>query len=272
MLDSVRADVVFGWRLLWKSKATSAAAVVSLALAMGSCVAAFRIIDALLWRPLPIREPERLHVLYRNGIGPDGRPRSSPSFEYPLFAQMRDTASSMADLVAVSYATRRDITYSTDEETEKAYVQWVSGTMFDRFGVAPALGRVLTANDDLKPGAHPVAAISHDYWKRRFGSDPDVIGRKLRMGATEYELIGVAGRRVHGNGARNDHRHLRPDDDERGRNAAQFVLAADFRALEAGCSAAAIARRCQASLSRVPGGNGEGSSELAEGALAGVPQ
>jgi predicted permease len=194
MLDSLRADVVFGWRLLWKSKATSTAAVVSLGLAIGSCVAAFRIIDALLWRPLPIREPARLHALYRNGIGPDGRPRSSSSFEYPLFAQMRDAAAPMADLVAVSYATRRDLTYSTDEETEKAYVQWVSGTMFDRFGVAPALGRVLTANDDLKPGANPVAAISYDYWTRRFGSDPGVVGRKLRMGAIQYEVVGVAGR------------------------------------------------------------------------------
>jgi hypothetical protein len=160
-LDSLRADIVFGRRLLWNAKATSTVAILSLGLATGSCMSAFRIIDALLLRPLPIREPDRLYAIFRKGIGPDGRPRTTASSEYPLYAQMRTAVENQADLIAISYAARRDLTYSSDEETEKAYVQYVSGSMFDKFGVRPALGRVFTENDDFKPGAHPVAVLSY---------------------------------------------------------------------------------------------------------------
>jgi predicted permease len=197
-LDSLRADGVFGWRLIWKTKATSAVAILSLALAIGSCVSAFRIIDALLLRPLPIREPQRLYLLARKGIGPDGRPRTTASMEYPLYQQMRAAAANQADLLAVSYVNRLDLTYTSDEENEKAYVQYISGSLFDKFGVSPMLGRTLTEHDDLKPGAHPVAVLSYDYWARRFGSDSAVLGRKFRMAGVEYEVIGVAGRKFTG--------------------------------------------------------------------------
>jgi predicted permease len=74
---------------------------------------------------------------------------------------------------------------------EKAVVQYVSGWMFGTFGLRPALGRLLTENDDLKLRAHPYAVLSYDYWKRRFGQDPKVIGRTFRMGDDLYEIVGV---------------------------------------------------------------------------------
>jgi predicted permease len=197
-LDSLRADVIFGWRLIWKTKATSAVAILSLALAIGSCVSAFRIIDALLLRPLPIRDPQRLYVLARKGIGPDGSARTTASMEYPLYKEMRAAAANQADLLAVSYVNRLDLTYTTDEESEKAYVQYVSGSLFDKFGVSPAVGRTLTENDDLKPRAHPVAVLSYDYWARRFGGDRAVFGRRFRLGGVEYEIVGVAARKFTG--------------------------------------------------------------------------
>src|SRR5260370_13730080 len=67
-LDSLRADTIFGWRQLWKRKVTSAAAILSLALAIGSCTSAFRLIDALILRPLPVRDPDRLYAAVRQGI------------------------------------------------------------------------------------------------------------------------------------------------------------------------------------------------------------
>src|ERR1700722_390878 len=73
-LDSLRADVIFGWRQLKHNKVTSGAAILSLALAMGACISAFRLIDALLLRPLPVTEPERLHVVSFNGFGLGGKP------------------------------------------------------------------------------------------------------------------------------------------------------------------------------------------------------
>jgi predicted permease len=195
MLDSLRADLIFGWRQLNKRKATSAAAILSLGLAIGACTAAFRIIDALFLRPLPIANPERLYAL---SLGESAR-----NFTYPEFRQMR-AAQGSAELIAVSGAPSLDVTYApvqgSAQEIEKAHAQFVSGWMFDSFALRPALGRLFTANDDLKPGAHPVAVLSFDYWNRRFAGDPSVIGRTVRLGpdwrigdtAKAFEIVGVA--------------------------------------------------------------------------------
>ena len=204
-LDSLRADVVFGWRQLKKNKVTSAAAILSLGLAIGASTAAFRLIDALLLRPLPVANAERLYGLSRHVNLPDGKPGSFDGWAYPSFRQMRAAVKGQAELIAVSYAERVDVTYRTDLEMEKAHLQYVSGWMFGAFGLRPALGRLFTENDDLKPGAHPYAVISYDYWKRRFGADPNAIGRKFRLGSKElfagpgagdnvYEIVGIAPR------------------------------------------------------------------------------
>jgi len=191
-LESLRADAVFGWRQLNKTKVTSAAAILSLALAIGACTSAFRLIDALLLRPLPVANPERLYDLSRQGIGPDGRPQNFDGWAYPDFQLMRAAVKNQAELIAISLAEPVDLTYKSDEEMERAYLQYVSGWMFPTLGIRPALGRVFTENDDLKPGGHPYAVLSHDYWTHRFGQDPSVIGRTFRMGNTLYEIAGVA--------------------------------------------------------------------------------
>src|SRR5580658_2902491 len=190
-LGSLRADAVFGWRQLNKTKVTSLAAILSLALAIGACTAAFRLIDALLLRPLPVRNPELLYDLSRQGIGPEGKPQNFDGWAYPDFQLMRAAVKDQAELFAVSYAEPADLTYKSDAEIEKAYLQYVSGWMFPTLGLRPALGRLFTENDDLKPGGHPYAVLSHDYWSHRFGQDPAVIGRAFRMGNEIYEIAGV---------------------------------------------------------------------------------
>ena len=191
-LESLRADAVFGWRQLNKTRVTSLAAILSLALAIGACTSAFRLIDALLLRPLPVANAERLYDLSRQGIGPDNKPQTFDGWAYPDFQLMRAAVANQAELIAVSYAEPIDLTYKSDEETESAYLQCVSGWMFPTLGIRPALGRVFTENDDLKPGGHPYAVLSHDYWTHRFGQDPGVIGRTFRLGNTIYEITGVA--------------------------------------------------------------------------------
>jgi predicted permease len=190
-LDSLRADAVFGWRQIMKRKVTSAAAILSLALAIGACTSAFRLIDALLLRPLPVKDPARLYVVARHGIGPAGNFRVSESCEYPLFRQMRAAVKDQAELIAISYADRVDLTYGSDNEMERAYRQYVSGWMFGAFGLQPAAGRLFTESDDRTPGAHAYAVLSHDYWTRRFGQDPKVVGRTVRIGNDLYEIAGV---------------------------------------------------------------------------------
>ena len=190
-LDSLRADAVFGWRQLRKNQVTSAAAILSLALAIGSCTSAYRLIDALLLRPLPVSEPQQLYSLARQMTGFDGKPGSYDSFAYPDFSLMRASVKDRAELIAISYAERMDITYRSDQDMEKACVQYVSGEMFSSFGLRPALGRLLTEQDDLHPGAHPYAVLSHDYWTNRFARDPGVIGRTLHFNNRVYEIVGV---------------------------------------------------------------------------------
>src|SRR5579863_5707596 len=192
-IDSLRADAVFGWRQIRKRRVTSAAAILSLGLAIGACTAAFRLIDALLLRPLPIAHPERLYGLSYQGINPeDGKPLTGDSYSYPMFRQLRAAVKDQADLLAISYAAPTGLTYGSDEEMERAYRQFGSGWTFDSFGIRPALGRVLTENDDLAPGANPVAVLSYDYWTSRFGRDPKAIGRTFRSGKDLYTIIGVA--------------------------------------------------------------------------------
>lgn len=197
-LESLRNDTIFGWRQLKRNKVASFAAIVSLALAIGACTSAFRLIDALLLRPLPVAHADRLYVLSRKGMGFDNKPGEWDSWAYPSFTLMREAAKGHADLIAVSYADRTDITYKTDQEMEKANLQYVSGSMFDVFGLQPALGRLLKANDDLTPGAEPYAVISYDYWTRRFHRDPHVIGRTLHIGDKVYEIVGVSEKKFTG--------------------------------------------------------------------------
>ena len=115
-LDSLGADAVFGWRQLRKNKVTSAAAILSLAVGIGACTSAFRLIDALLLRPLPVAEPERLYAMYNHGMGPDGTLRDSDSNEYPQFRLMRAAVRNQAELIAVSWVERNDLTFASDQE------------------------------------------------------------------------------------------------------------------------------------------------------------
>jgi predicted permease len=191
-LDSLRADAIFGWRQLMKKKITSAAAILSLALATGACTSAFRLIDALLLRPLPVAHAERLYELKRAGIAPNREVMTSEEWAYPAFQRMRAAVKDQAELIAVStFESEMDLTYGSDEQMEKAKLHFVSGWMFASFGLQPVAGRLLTEQDDTTPHAHPYAVISYDYWTRRFGRDPKAVGRTFRMDSGIYEIVGV---------------------------------------------------------------------------------
>jgi putative ABC transport system permease protein len=196
-LDSLRADAVFGWRQLLKRKVISAAAILSLALGIGACTSAFRLIDTLLLRPLPVSEPQQLYNLAVQVIV-DGKSQTFDSWAYPAFQLMRDAVKDQAELIAISYSERTDLTYGSDADMEKAYRQYISGSMFSSFGLRPAAGRLFTEHDDLKPRAHPYAVLSYDYWTSRFGRDPKVIGRTFHIGNDIYQIIGVGPERFTG--------------------------------------------------------------------------
>lgn len=117
-LDSLRSDAIFGWRQLKMRKVSSAAAILSLALGIAACVAAFRLIDAMLWRPLPVTSPERLYFLSRQGLNWDGKANIDQNCEYPRFLQMRVAVHDRAELLA-SYGDRVELSFESDQEIEK---------------------------------------------------------------------------------------------------------------------------------------------------------
>lgn len=189
-VESILSDVVFGFRLCQKNIAVTVAAVVSLGLAIGACVSAFSLIDALILRPLPVHDPERLvYIAYRAPADT----QDSYSSNYPLFERLRDAGRPHIQLFGMSDQSMREAFFDdADGRPEKVYGQWISGDAFSLLGVQPALGRLLTASDDQKPGHHPVAVLSHSFWKRRFNGNPGVLGRWVRIRDKQLQIVGVA--------------------------------------------------------------------------------
>ena len=118
-LDSLKMDAIFGWRQVRKNKITSTAAVLSLALGIGACTAAFRLIDAVLLRPLPITDPANLYALVRRMPDANGQMTIGDSWAYPAFTQMRQTVKGKAELIAASFVYPGDITYDDNAELER---------------------------------------------------------------------------------------------------------------------------------------------------------
>jgi predicted permease len=190
-LDSLLRDARLGVRMLRKDAVVTGAAVVSLSLALGACVAAFSLVDALILRPLPVREPGQLVYLAfptYNAERPEG-----DTFNDPLFLRLREASREHVALFAMStQVIRRAAFADAGGEKESVRAQHVSGDAFIRLGVTPALGRLFTPQDDERPGASPVVVLSHAFWMRRFGGDPSVIGRSLRLEDKPLQIVGVA--------------------------------------------------------------------------------
>ena len=187
-LESIGRDLRFSLRLCRRHKTVTAAAVVSLSLAIGACTAAFSLIDALILRPLPVDDPESLTYL---ALRAPGATRDGLSFNYPLFVSLRDAGRSHVRLFAMSDQSRRDATFDGSGEPEKVYGQWISGDALTILGVKPALGRLLAPSDDVNPGQHPVAVLSYDFWTRRFAGSPAVLGRWITIREKPLQIVGV---------------------------------------------------------------------------------
>jgi len=192
-LDSLYADTIFGYRQLRKSKVTSAVAILSLALAMGACLTVFRLLDAMILRPLPVVNSNQLYVLTFPYMDAKGELQTAESFDYPQFQHLRAAMGPKdGDLLAISPPLLGDIAFGSNDQPERMRIQFVSGSTFNSFGLNPALGRLIKPNDDATPGSSAVAVLSWETWNRRFGQDPNVIGHKFRFGDESYEIVGVS--------------------------------------------------------------------------------
>ncbi|MFW6191948.1 MAG: ABC transporter permease, partial [Gemmatimonadota bacterium] len=169
-------------RRLTRAPVFSLTAVTIIALAIGGNTAMFTFVDAVLLRPQPFAEPERLVHVYQDSD--DGEPTSSSFPAYRDIAAHDEVFSGV--LAAMPYST----TMLTDEGAEPLAVEFVTASYFDVLGLSPLAGRGLQPEDDL-PGSEPVAVISAPAWRSRFGADADVIGRTLRLQGRSVTVVGV---------------------------------------------------------------------------------
>jgi predicted permease len=193
-LHALSADVVFAWRQIASRRVASAAAVLSLGLAIGATSAAFRLVDAVLLRPLPIVSPERF--AYAVTWYPDAQQRMDyyDSWDYPTYRRYVALFGDRADLLVVGSSNRVDATVAAGDGPERLNRQFYSGNVFGAFGLQPAAGRLFGPADDRTPGGHPIAVLAYDYWQRRFGGSPAVLGTTIRIGRERYQVIGVGPR------------------------------------------------------------------------------
>jgi predicted permease len=183
-LERLTQDIRYGARLLRKNPAFSAVAVLSLALGIGANTAIFSLIDALLLKLLPVRDPQSLLFLAKEAEG-----GIDPVFYYETYQRLRKEQPFFRELAAYSGRVRMNV--STGGDAEPLMGQLVSGNYFAVLGVAPIAGRAFTADDDRLPGAHPVAVISDRYWERQFARAPSAIGSRIWIDGTPFTIIGV---------------------------------------------------------------------------------
>jgi predicted permease len=184
-IESLWQDLRYGMRMMLKNPGFTTIAVLTLALGIGANTAIFSVVNALFFQPLPYPESERLMQLYKfnNAWG-----REIWQWQYPKFEMLRDQNRSF-DLIAALYDSSATIT--GDGEPERVNFEFVSAGYFPLLGLSPVIGRTFSAEEDRTPGAHPVAVIGNGLWRRRFGADPQVIGRTLTIDGRPYTIIGV---------------------------------------------------------------------------------
>jgi predicted permease len=184
-LDTLTQDVRFALRTLIKAPAFTLVAVTALSVSMGGAVAIFSLVDTMRAGALPYKEPDRLVQLWGNVQRARVERRGN---SYPDFLDWRAQAKTFEDMAAFSDQT---LTLNTGEEPERIGTESVSAPYFALLGVTPALGRTFRSDEDVLEQPVYVTILSDGLWKRKFGADPNVIGRQVRLSADTYTVIGV---------------------------------------------------------------------------------
>lgn len=185
-MDSLMQDLKYSTRILRKSPGFTVVATLTLALGIGANASIFSLVNSLLFRvPAGVSQPDRLVQIARSY---EQAPRWD-NFSWPATEAIRDEARAFSGVAG--YA-RESFILGRGTQTEQVLGQLVTGNYFGVLGVRPSLGRLIQPMDDVTPGEHTVAVLSHELWLGRYGGDPSVVGSTIAVGATPYEVIGVA--------------------------------------------------------------------------------
>jgi len=197
-MSGIGQDLKLALRLFSKSPVFTAIVVATLALGTGANTAIFTLLDQVMLRPLPVERPDRLVVLH--APGPDAGWRLSQSdtakpLSQPMLDGLRAGTSAFQGAFGLY---RTPVHFTAGTETERIDGDMVTGTFFDVLGLRAAHGRLLTAQDDRTPSGHPVVVLGYSFFERRFGGDPSVVGRVVRVNSHPMTVVGVAPRGFEG--------------------------------------------------------------------------
>jgi predicted permease len=186
-IDTLLQDIHFALRVLRKSPGFTAAAVLTLALGIGANAAIFSLVDWLILRPLPIDRPSQVVLLektYNNGD-------TGTQFSYPDFQRIQQQTSGIfADMSALQMFQMDGLT--VDGKSQPMWSNFVDGGFFSLLGIKPALGRFILPSEGKAAGADPVLVLGYSYWKSRFTSDPNIIGKAVSVNGRPMTIVGVA--------------------------------------------------------------------------------
>jgi putative ABC transport system permease protein len=184
LLGDLWQDLRYGLRMLVKSPAFTIIAVIALALGIGANTAIFSVVNTVLLRPLPYKNPEQLVMVWEDN-SKQGFPRDTPAAaNYVDWRDQNHVFEGMAAIVEISF------NLTGGGEPERIDGRRVSASLFQLLGVEPQLGRAFRAEED-KPGENHVVIMSHGLWQRRFGSDPGIIGKPINLNGESFTVVGV---------------------------------------------------------------------------------
>src|SRR5256884_3353952 len=180
-METLMQEFRFGLRSVLKHRAVAVIAAMTLALGVGVNSTIFSAVSATLMRSLSVSHPENLVYVF------NGNPGSI--FSYPDYAEMRDQNHVFDGLIAWGGITA---SLNSNDQSDLVNGAVVTGNYFQVLGVGAEQGRVITPEDDLTPGAHPVVVVSHGLWQRRFGGQQNIVGRQMLLNGHTFTIIGVA--------------------------------------------------------------------------------
>src|SRR5262245_11478136 len=182
-METLFHDLRFGFRRLIKTPGFAVIAVLSLALGIGANTAVFSLVNLILFRPLPVADPEK--VVSVSAVGKNGE---LAAFSYPNYIDFRDRNEVLSGLLLSRFVV---VSLSRNGNNEKVWGDLVSGNYFDVLGVKPALGRTFLPEEDKTRLSHPVVVIRNSLWQSRFGGDPSIVNNDVLINGRKFRVIGV---------------------------------------------------------------------------------
>ena len=186
-MHSLIQDLNYAKRMMLRKPGFTVVALLTLAIGIGANTAIFSVVNAVLLHPLPYQEPDRLMKVLQSSFNP-GKLGMSSLWAYPRFAALRDQNETFAGVAA--YA-KRAFNLTGTAEPEHLQAEFVSANYFSLLGIDAAEGRTFLAEEDQTPGTHAVALLGYGFWQRRFGGDPQIVGKSIELDKQTLTVIGV---------------------------------------------------------------------------------